>query len=91
MTKALAERRVAESKNMPIPKTKILGSRIVNINGQIMVKTTMVHELSDITYNTSYTTIRNHAEYTFMLSCDKKDFNRFSPILDKMVKSAKFL
>ncbi len=91
MTNAMAEQIASKSKNISMPKTKVLGSRIVNINGQLMVKTTMMHELSHITYDISYTTIHNHIEYTFMLNCEKQDYSKFSPVLDKMVKSAKFL
>lgn len=91
MTNAMAEQIASKSKNISMPKTKVLGNRIVNINGQLMVKTTMVHELSHITYDTTYTTIHNHIEYTFMLHCEKQDYSKFSAVLDNMVKSAKFL
>ena len=91
MTQAQAKRQVAQDINpWPMPHSKVLGSRVVKINGITMVKTTIAIDISGGQRTTMYTTIHNHIDYSFMLNCEANAYSRMAPVLDNMVKSAKF-
>ncbi|MCR5662227.1 MAG: hypothetical protein K6G50_08875 [bacterium] len=90
MTQAEAERHIKQNQNWPMPHSRVLGSKIVKINGITMVKTTIAIDLRGGQRTTMYSTIRNHIDYSFMLTCEANAYSRMAPVLDNMVKSAKF-
>ncbi len=90
MTQAEAERHIKQNQNWPMPHSRVLGNKIVKINGITMVKTTIAIDLRGGQRTTMYSTIRNHIDYTFMLNCEANAFSRMAPVLDNVVKSAKF-
>lgn len=90
LSRAEAEQEAADDMTTQVPHAKFLGSRVVKVNGITMVKPTMDIDISGGKRTTSYTTIHNHIDYMFLLTCETSAHSRMAPILDNMVKSAKF-